>query len=127
MLITNLLFARQVIAEELSTVFVIVTVNTKILPVRPIRRVIHVVSIFMMDGQEMPRLIIKLSSTFGADETVYLQRAFPIITALGRELFYLPKDFFDRFIGVYLLRPLMDMVRFVSHRKGSLSDPPIKL
>ncbi len=40
------------------------------------------VSIFVVDRQEMPRLFIKLPSTFGTDKAMYLEGAFSIITPL---------------------------------------------
>ena len=38
------------------------------------------VSIFVVNGEKMPRFFIKLSPAFGADEAVYLERALSIIT-----------------------------------------------
>ena len=53
--------------------FVIMAVNAQIFPIRPVRRIIHVIPIFMVHRQEMPRFLIELSSTLGADETIYLE------------------------------------------------------
>ena len=41
------------------------------------------ISAFVVDCQEMPRVFIKLSSAFGADEAMYFEGAFPIITPWG--------------------------------------------
>ena len=57
-------------------------INTEIFPVRPVRRVIQVISVFMVDGQEMPRLVVKLSPAFGANQAMYLKGTLSIITSL---------------------------------------------
>ena len=38
------------------------------------------IAVFMVDGQEMPRLFVELSPTLGADEAMDLEREFSIIT-----------------------------------------------
>jgi hypothetical protein len=38
------------------------------------------ISVFVVDGQEMPGLFIKLSSAFGTDEPMDLEGPFSIIT-----------------------------------------------
>lgn len=70
----------QIIAEESSAVFVIMAVDTEILPVRTIRWIMRRISIFVVYRKEMPVFIIKLLSAFGTDEAVNLQRLFPVAT-----------------------------------------------
>ena len=50
---------------------VLMTIYTEILPVGTIWRVVPMVPILMMDRQELPVSVFKLSSTFGTDEPVY--------------------------------------------------------
>jgi len=53
-------------------VFVVMAVNTKILPVRPINGIIQWIPILMMYRKEMPVFEIKLPSAFGTDKAVNL-------------------------------------------------------
>lgn len=52
---------------------IIVTVNTQVFPVRSVRRIIQVISVFVVDRQEVPRLFIELPPAFGADEAMDLE------------------------------------------------------
>ncbi len=71
---SGLLFSfTQILSKEFTGVFVIVTVNAQVFPVGSIRRIIQVISIFVVDRQEMPRLFIKLSPAFCADEAMDLE------------------------------------------------------
>jgi hypothetical protein len=45
-------------------------VSAKVLPVASVRRVVVVIAVFMMDGQEVAVRGIKLSATTAADQTV---------------------------------------------------------
>lgn len=76
----SLLFFGQILSEELAAVFVIVAVNAEIFPVGSIRGIIQVISVFVVDGQEMSRFFVEFPSTFGADEAVNLEGAFSIVT-----------------------------------------------
>ena len=60
--------------------FVIVAINTQVFPVGSIGRVVQVIAVFVVDGQEMPGLFVKFSSAFGADQAMDLEGAFSIIT-----------------------------------------------
>ena len=53
--------------------FVIVTVDAEVFPVGPVGRVVQVISVFVVDRQEMPRLFIELPPAFGADEAMDLE------------------------------------------------------
>ncbi len=52
---------------------IVMAVDTEIFPVRSIRRIIQMISIFMMYGEKVPRFLIKLSPALGTDEAVYLE------------------------------------------------------
>ena len=54
-------------------------VDTQILPVRTIGGIVLGVSILMVNSQEVSVLLIELPSAFGADQSMNLQRKFPVI------------------------------------------------
>jgi len=71
----------QIFSKKLSGVFIIVTVNAQVFPVRPVRRIIQVISIFVVDRQKISCFFIKLSSAFGTDEAMYLEGTLSVITS----------------------------------------------
>ena len=52
--------------------FIFMAVDAEVLPVRPVRRVVVAVTVFVMDGQELPVLLIELPAAFGADHAMDL-------------------------------------------------------
>jgi hypothetical protein len=76
-------------------VFVFMTVNAKILPVRAVGRVVGVVAVPVVDGEEMAFILLEFPPALGADETVDLQRLFPI-AVLRDSAPELRDDFGDR-------------------------------
>lgn len=75
------------------------------------------ISIFVVNRQEMPRLFIELSPAFGTDQTMYLERAFSIITLWRRGFLQFLKRLINGLIVPCLLKgPLMmNSVSFVFH------------
>jgi hypothetical protein len=69
----SLLFFGQILSEEFAGVFVIVAINTEVFPVGPVGGIIQVISIFVVNGQEMSRLFIKFPAAFGTDEAMDLE------------------------------------------------------
>jgi len=59
-------------------VLVVVTVDTEVLPVRSIRRVVVVIAVAVVNGEEMQSVGLELTRAFGADPTVERQGAFAI-------------------------------------------------
>jgi hypothetical protein len=59
-------------------VLIIVAVDTEILPVGAIRRIILGIPILVMHRQELTGFVIELSPALGANHPVYLQGALPI-------------------------------------------------
>jgi hypothetical protein len=106
-------------------VFVIVAVNAEVFPVGAIGRIIQMISIFVVDGQEMSRLFIELPPAFGTDQTMYLERAFSIITLWRRGFLQFLERLVNRLIVPCLLKgPLMmNSVRFVFHVRNLLTLP----
>ena len=50
--------------------FIIVAVGAKVFPVRPVGRIVVVISVFVMHREEMFGEVSKLSGAFGTDKTV---------------------------------------------------------
>lgn len=106
--------------------FVIVAVNTEVFPVRSVGRIVKVISVFVVNRQEMPCLFVELSPAFGADEAMDLEGALSIITPWRFGLFQFFKSFFNRLIVSRLLRRslMMNSIRSVFHGKGPPSPSP---
>ena len=109
----------QVFSKQFTGVFVVVAVDAEVFPIRPVGRIVQVISVFVMNRQEMSRLFIKLSPTLGADEAMNLERAFSIITPWRFGLFQFLKGFFNGLIVTRFLRWsfVMDSIGFVSHKR----------
>ena len=75
----KLLSITEVIPEQPSAVFILMAIHAQIFPVRTVRGVIQWISVFMVNGQEMPLIIIKFSRTFCTDEAVYSKGKFPVV------------------------------------------------
>lgn len=72
-------FPLQIISEESPAVLIFMTINTEVLPVRAIRRVVIMIPILMVHSEKVPVFEIKLSPAFGTDQAVDLQGLFPVI------------------------------------------------
>jgi hypothetical protein len=98
-------------------------VNAEVFPVRSVRRVVQVISVFVVDGEEMAHLVIKLPSASGTDETMDIERSFTVIAFSKRGLFQFPDDFFNGLGGIRLFSLLisMDSIRSFSHRNDLLN------
>lgn len=53
--------------------FIIVAVRAQVFPVRPVRGIVVVISVFVVHREQMSRLDVELSGAFGTDEPVNLQ------------------------------------------------------
>ena len=102
--------------------FVIVTVNAQVLPVRSIGRIIQVISVFVVDCQEMPCLFIELSPAFGTDEAMYLEGAFSIITPWRIGFLQFLKRLINGLVVPCLLRwsLMMNSIGFIFHLRQLL-------
>ena len=59
--------------------FVVMAMNAQILPVAAIGRIIIVIAVLVMNGQQIQGGRIKLTATLGADWPVDLQRPGPVV------------------------------------------------
>ena len=50
--------------------FIVMTVNAEVFPVGAVRRIVVVIAVFMVNGEEMSVCIIKFTGALGADEPV---------------------------------------------------------
>lgn len=62
---------------------IIMAVNTEVFPIAAIFGVVVVIAVPVVDGQQMQIVTFKLTSTFGADPTMQLERLFAIV-GVGR-------------------------------------------
>ncbi len=56
----------QIVAEKFPTVFTIMAVDAEVFPVGAVRGIIVVVTVFMMDSQELPVFVVELFAALGA-------------------------------------------------------------
>ena len=63
-------FPLEVISEKTPAVFIVMTVNAEIFPVRAIGWVVAAVPVFMVHSEKIPVFGFKLSPAFGADQAV---------------------------------------------------------
>jgi hypothetical protein len=74
----TLFVVLQVISKKSSAVFIIMAMDTEILPIRPVKRIMQGISVFVMHCEKMSVIGIKLPSAFCTDKTVNFQRLFPV-------------------------------------------------
>jgi len=92
-------FPLEVFFAKLSTMFFLMTVNAQIFPIRSVRRIVHMISVLMVDRQLVSVLVVKLPPTLGANEPVDLKGTLTIITLRETRLLQLFHGFIDRFAG----------------------------
>ena len=80
-------FPLEIVSEKPPAVFIVMTVNAEIFPVRAIGWVVPAISVFMVHSEKIPVFEFKLSPAFGADQSVDLQGLFPIIGGSGGTFF----------------------------------------
>jgi hypothetical protein len=93
----QLLILAEIISQQPATVFVVMTIRTEIFPIRSIRGIIRMVSIFMVDCQEMQVGCVKFATAFGAYPSVELQGLLPVRLHSGA---FRPHPA-DQFIGFF--------------------------
>lgn len=53
--------------------FIIVAIRAEVLPIRPVRGIVVVISVFVMHREQVSRFDVELSGALRADEPVHLQ------------------------------------------------------
>src|SRR4030095_13247784 len=79
--------AGGVVSQQLAAVLILVAVHAQVLPVAPVGRVVVVIAVLVVHGQEMQRVGIELARAFRTDPTVQRERALAIAhRALARRV-----------------------------------------
>jgi hypothetical protein len=59
--------------------FVVVTMGAEIFPVRAIRRIVVMIAVSVVDGQEIEACLVELPTALGTDRSVNFKRFCPVI------------------------------------------------
>ncbi len=81
----------EVISQQSPAVLIVVAVDTKIFPVRPVMRIIHMIAVSVMDGQEMLIAFVKFAPALATDKAMNVERLSPVVVRtilLARTLFF---------------------------------------
>ena len=62
--------------------FVVVAIGTEVLPVAAVGRIVGVVAVLVVDGQQVEVVLLELAAALGADPAVQLERAGTVV--IGR-------------------------------------------
>jgi hypothetical protein len=85
----------------LKNVLFLVAIDTKVLPVRSIRGIVQVISVLVVNRQEMSVGMIELPAAPTADQAVDLKGPLPVIAVRRSVLFQFLEHFVDRFITAH--------------------------
>src|SRR6266567_1541148 len=69
----------QVVGQDGAAVLVVVAVGAEVLPVAPVGRIVVVVAVPVVDGEELEVVLIELPAALGADPAMELERALPVV------------------------------------------------
>ena len=110
--------------------FFLVAIDAEVFPIRSIRRVIQVISILMMDGEEAPVLVVKFPSAPAADETMDLEGSLPVITVGRFGLTHFLKQFINGLETTDFLHSWKPSIITALYRHGhflpAIRDPPFQ-
>jgi len=99
----------EIISKKSPAVFVVVAVDTKVLPVGAVRGVVIMIPVLVVYGEEVPVLIIEFPGAFCTDKAVDPQGLFPVIALGCSNLFQLPHDLFDGLSALFFDRTYAPM------------------
>src|SRR5512147_2705035 len=69
----------QIITQQSPAVDVFMAIDTKVLPVAPVRRIVLVITVFVVNRQEMAIYSIEFPAATTANQAVQGKRPFPIV------------------------------------------------
>ena len=72
---------RQILGQQVAAVLRLVAVDAQILPVAAVGRIVPVIAVLVVDGEQMERGAIELARALGADPAVQDERALAIAEA----------------------------------------------
>jgi len=75
-------FSLEIVGENRPAVLVVVAVDAEVFPVAPVRGIVVVIAVPMMDGEKPEVVLVELATAFGADPAVELKRPLPIVLPL---------------------------------------------
>ena len=118
----------EIITEKSPGMLLIMTINTKVLPIWSIWWIVPVVSILVMNREKMPVLIIKLSRAFCANEPVNVQGPFSVIAFWYCTFFQFSYDLINVLTTIFFFRPssFLYWKWFPSHVYSSIKYSPSK-
>ena len=90
-------------------------VDAQVFPVGAVGRIVVMIAVFMMHSQKLLFFVVKFFATLGADETMYLQRAFPVVAGGRNVLPQFSYNLFSGFTVAFCLRPSRFMSASVGH------------
>ena len=64
------LFPTQIVSKEPPAVLIIMAIHAQVFPVRAVRGIIKVVTVFMVHGQQLLIFVGELPGALGANESV---------------------------------------------------------
>jgi hypothetical protein len=87
-----------VFTQQPPAVLVFVTVNAEVFPVAAVGGIVVMISVPVMNREEMPVCPVKFPSASGTDQTVDTQRPFAVIRSRGFPAVFLdlPDNVFNR-------------------------------
>ena len=64
------LFPTQIVSKEPAAVLILMAIHAQVFPVRAVRGIIKVVTVFMVHGQQLLIFVGELPGALGANESV---------------------------------------------------------
>jgi hypothetical protein len=99
------LFTTQILAKQVPAVFILVAVHAEVFPVRAVRGIVPVVPVFMVHSQQVSVFTVKITTAFGAYQSVNTQRTFSIVAGRRNVFSHFPDDFINGLAFTRLFRP----------------------
>lgn len=84
---------------------IIMTVHAQVFPVGTVGRIIIVIAVFVVHGQQVLVAEVKLPAALGANKAVDLQGKLPVVAGSGCVLFHFPENLFNAFAFAGGFRP----------------------
>src|SRR5207302_2181254 len=71
--------SAEIVAEKPFGVLGLVALGAEVLPIAPVRRVVVVIAVLVVDGEQVQVLLVELARAARADPTVHCQRARAVV------------------------------------------------
>ncbi len=80
----SVIAAAEIVGQETAAVLVLVAVDAEVLPVAAVGRIVVMIAVAVMDGQQVQRVRLELAGALRADPSMQGERAFAIALARAR-------------------------------------------